>query len=100
MKLLEKDVAEEQWVKERKWNYKPFLLHPNIKNINLKGSFAAHLHSIRLHPSPLPKSIPPSSLYIARACRHFIAAPGDMRGDGDVDNVFWGEGIVGEMKQR
>lgn len=49
---------------------------------------------------PLPKPLSTPSLYTARACRHFIAATGDMVGErGVVDNVFWGEGVAGEMNR-
>lgn len=70
---------------------------PKTKSINLKGCTLSHLD---FSSAPLPKPISPSFFYTARACRHFIAATGDMVGDGGVDNVFWGEGMAEEMKQR
>lgn len=80
---------------------------PKTKTINLKGCSLSHLDLFRLPPpspppAPLPHSKPvsPSFLYTAGACRHFIAATGDMVRDVGVDNVFWGEGMAGEMKQR
>ena len=47
----------------------------NLKTENILSqiSFTSHLH-----PSTLPKPITTPSLYTARACRHFIAAAGDM----------------------
>lgn len=79
---LEKHAPEEPKSKEQNWNQKPLLCHLKNENIKSKSSSPSHLHSFRLHPSPLPKPISPSSLYTARACRHFIAATGDMGGDG------------------
>lgn len=76
------------------------LFHSIMENVNSKGSSPSHLHLFRLHPSTLPKPISSSSLYTARACRHFIAATGDMGGDGGVDNVFWGEGNGRRNEQR
>lgn len=75
---------------------------PKTRSINLKGCALSHLDLFLLYPSPatLPKPISPSFFYTARACRHFIAATGDMVGDGGVDNAFWGEGMAEEMKQR
>lgn len=50
----------------------------------------SHLDLFQLHPSA----------NTANVCRHFIAATGDMVGASRLDNVFWGEGMAGEIKPR
>lgn len=62
----------------------------------MKGTY--HISMCFVCPLPSLTSLPP--LRTARACRHFIAATGDMGGgDMSVDNVFFqggGRGGQGE----
>lgn len=51
----------------------------------MKGTY--HISMCFVCPLPILTSLPP--LRTARACRHFIAAMGDMGGDMSVDNVFF-----------